>query len=139
MSNVIEFRRSADELNIGCYPLDLVASKKIIREVEEKFSPEKLTGHVSIGHNSVSVPLDAYEFSYSQYLQSEPIYVFFDQLGDDQGCVLILDEGRSLGKVLENAFGMEYFITNEKMDYLLAINWYVIEGSGSAVDWLGEL
>lgn len=37
---------------------------------------------------------------------------------------------------MEESFGMEYFVSNKTSDYLLAVNWYVIEGVGIAKDWL---
>lgn len=44
--------------------------------------------------------------------------------------MIAIHSGRRLGEIMENSFGMEYFVTNKDFAYLLAINWYVIEGVG---------
>ena len=89
--------------------------------------------------NSISVPLEKYEFSYSEFLGDEPVYVFFDQANHNRKKVVVVKQGRRLCTILENAYGMEYFVSNKSADYLLAINWYVIEGTGTAKVWLQEL
>lgn len=38
------------------------------------------------------------------------------------------EDGSRLGEILEGYFGLEYFLTNEKMDYMISVNWYEIEG-----------
>lgn len=40
---------------------------------------------------------------------------------------------------MENSFGMEYFVSNEKTDFLIAVNWYVIQIAGSAINDLNKL
>ncbi len=42
-----------------------------------------------------------------------------------------IENGRNFCSILKNAYGMEYFISNENANYLVAVNWYVIEGAGS--------
>lgn len=139
MSNTVEFKRSADELGLACTVLSPDLASKFISDVTQKFEVEKLSGHVAINHDSISVALEPHEFTFSQQLPSGPAFVFFDQLGSDCGNVVVLQDGKSLGKVLENSFGMEYFVSNENYEYLLAVNWYVIEGVGTASDWLNVL
>lgn len=93
---------------------------------------------MAIGGDATSISLEPHEFSYSAHLDDGPIYIFFEQFGNDKNRVIVLNNGRNLGNVLENAFGMEYFVSNEKQGFLLAVNWYAIEGIGS-VDWMGNL
>lgn len=59
-------------------------------------------------------------------------YIFFDQENHNRSKVVVIDDAKKLGQIMENSYGMEYFVSNEKADYLLAVNWYVIEGEGSA-------
>jgi hypothetical protein len=136
---VDEFKKAADELGLECHVLGAEKSKCFIEQVTDKFGANKLSGHVAINHDSVNVPLEPHEFSFSENLRCEPVFLFFDQLGQDRELVVVLQEGQSLGKVLENAFGMEYFVSNETQEYLLAVNWYVIEGAGTAREWLSRL
>ena len=139
MLNVHEFKKAADELGLGCHVLGTEESKCFIAQVTDKFGANKLSGHLAINHDSVTVPLDPHEFSFSENLRYEPVFLFFDQLGQDRERVVVLQDGKSLGKVLENAFGMEYFVSNETQEYLLAVNWYAIEGAGAAREWLSRL
>ncbi|UTY60820.1 hypothetical protein HPQ68_17320 [Massilia sp. erpn] len=85
------------------------------------------------------MPLEPNEFTYSTHLDAGPACVFFEQHGADRDRVLILHDGKSLSKVFENAFGMEYFVSDEKKSYLLAVNWYVIEGAGECDTWMTRL
>ncbi|WP_256081684.1 hypothetical protein [Massilia sp. YIM B04103] len=136
MSCINEFLSSARELGLSCSALDTEQSRLFIAEVIGKFRPERTSGHLAIGHDSVSIPLTPNEFTYSSHLDAVPAYVFFEQHGADRDRVLILHDGRNLAKVFENAFGMEYFVSDEKKSYLLAVNWYVIEGSGECHAWM---
>jgi len=104
-----------------------------------KFKPYKTKGHLSIGGEAITIPIEEYEFEYSKYLTDEPVYVFFEQKGSEFGEVVIIKNGNKLCNILEDSFGMEYFVSNKKGDYLIAVNWYVIEGTGTASDWLRKL
>lgn len=110
-----------------------------IKRVTDRFSPHKLSGHLAIQVDSVSVPLEPYEFSYPKYLDHEPIYMFFDQSGIDKDNVVVIKNGRALGEALSHSFGMEYFLSNKNIEFLLAVNWYVIEGAGTAKKWINGL
>lgn len=67
------------------------------------------------------------------------IYFFEQNKVLNKKIVVKIEDLRLLGKILENSFGMEYFLTNEKMDFLIAVNWYVIEVSGTAKTKLKKL
>ena len=86
--------------------------------------------------DSISIPLDKYEFKYSEYLKSEPVYIFFDQGNMNTNEVILINDAKDIGRIFSNSFGMEYFLTNMDFTFLLSVNWYVIEGSGEAVDWI---
>jgi hypothetical protein len=131
-----ELSRSAAELGfIACVLLDAEATL-FIAAVVAKFQPEKLTGHLAIRRHAVAMPLEPHEFTLSRCLPQEAAYVLFDQAGQDRGRVIVLESGQAVCSVLENAFGMEYFVSDADHDYLIAVNWYVIEAAGAAAGWL---
>jgi hypothetical protein len=139
MSNSDELIRACRELQIDCSLLQQHEASQYINNVLQKYNPRKTSGHLAIGGDSISVPLEKYEFTYSQHLPSEPVYVFFDQDGSEKKKVLVINDGRQLCSVMEESFGMEYFVSNAKMDYLIVVNWYVIEGVGASKNWLIKL
>jgi len=40
---------------------------------------------------------------------------------------------------MKKSYGMEYFVSNKNADFLIAVNWYVIEVAGLAIGYLNEL
>ncbi len=103
-----------------------------ISQILERFKPFKVTGHVGIGHDSFCLGIDAWEFSYMEYLPKGSGYIFFDQgRSMNQRTVVKIEDLRLLGRILEDSFGMEYFVANETADFLIAVNWYVVEISGA--------
>jgi hypothetical protein len=119
--------------------LDDNSSKDYIKRVISKFKPLKIAGHLAIGANSQTISLEKYEYSYSKYLNSEPALLFFDQEGLDRNTVVVVKDAKLVGDLMENSYGMEYFLSNEKLDYLIAVNWYVIEVSDSVIPLLTNL
>lgn len=139
MGNIDELERACGELDIRSEALSREESVKIITEVLNKYKVGKTSGHLAICHDSISIPIEDYEFTYSSNLDDEAIYVFFDQEGYSKKQVIEISSGQRLGEIMENSFGMEYFVTNRDFTYLLAVNWYVIEGAGSAKRWIKGL
>jgi hypothetical protein len=43
------------------------------------------------------------------------------------------------GQLMANSYGMEYFVSNERADFLISVNWYVINVAGTAIDSLQKL
>ena len=128
------------ELGIEAKVLSKDDSVKIIKDVFEKYNVQKKTGHLAIWTDSLSIPLEEHEFSYSNYLKDEPVYMFFGQkISGKKEEVVVIDQAKQVGKIMENSYGMEYFLTNQTYSFLLAVNWYVIEGAGEALDWIGPL
>jgi hypothetical protein len=134
-----ELLRSSQELGIASRLLPENEGAEYIRLVLERYKPLKTKGHLSIYHDSVSVPLEEHEFTYTTYLGCEAAFVFFEQSWPDKNMVVVIEDGSRLGAVLDNCYGLEYFVSNDKMEYFLAVNWYVIEGAGSAIEWLKKL
>lgn len=128
------------ELDIKIELLTDSEAEKYISKSLNVFSPFKVTGHLGIGHNSFNLPIDKWEFSYMEYLCEESGYIFFGQRSNlYKNTVVKIENLRLLGRILEKSFGIEYFLTNEKTDFLIAVNWYVIEVSGTAQKMLEKL
>ncbi|KEQ17555.1 hypothetical protein GZ78_17580 [Endozoicomonas numazuensis] len=104
-----------------------------------KFHPDKLSGHLSIGHESTSIALEPWEFSYSKKLKDEPLFIFFEQRDVNKNKMACIKNGKKLCSILEQAYGMEYFVTNQNVSFLLAVNWYEIEGIGEITNLINEL
>jgi hypothetical protein len=116
--------------------LSSLESIKVIKSVFGKYNVQKKSGHLSIYEDSLSLPLEQYEFTYSKNLRDEPVFMFFDQENFEKEEVVCINEGRRVGEIMENSYGMEYFLTNSDYTFLLAINWYVLEGAGEAKKWI---
>lgn len=137
--NKQELIQVSSKIGIEIEVLDDHSSKDYIMRVIRKFKPFKTAGHLAIGADSHNISLEKYEFSYSKYLNSEPALIFFDQEGLDRDTVVVVKDAKFVGDLMENSYGMEYFLSNEKLDYLIAVNWYVIEVSESVVPLLTNL
>lgn len=136
---VTEILQVSKELGISSRLLPKSIGVSFINRAFGKFSPCKKTGHISIGHDSLSISLELHEFSYSLYLPEEPTYMFFDQQGIDKEKVVVIKEGKEISRIMENSFGMEYFLSNKRNEYLIAVNWYAIEAAGTAKKMLLKL
>ena len=75
-SNAEELIR-CQELRLTCKVLPEDEGRDYIKFAIEKFKPQKISGHLSIYNESVSIPIEGYEFSYSQYLKNEPVLYIF--------------------------------------------------------------
>ncbi|KGR88893.1 hypothetical protein [Lysinibacillus odysseyi] len=137
--NIQELLQTSSNLGIDIVILDENDSKQFIKRIIDIYKPFKITGHLSIGEETLNIPLEENEYSYSKYLKSEPAYIFFDQESRDKNTVVVVEDAKLIGKLMENSYGMEYFVSNEKSDFLIAVNWYVIEVAGSAKDPLTNL
>ncbi|MFC5404421.1 hypothetical protein [Cohnella soli] len=128
--NKQELVQVSSKLGVEVEALDDYTASDYIKRVLKKFKPFKTTGHLAIRGDSHTLSLEKFEFSYSKYLNSEPAFIFFDQEGLDRNTVVVKD-AKLVGDLMENSYGMEYFLSNENLDYLIVVNWYVIEVSGS--------
>lgn len=136
--NCRELVRIGSNLGLDIVILDENDSKQYIKTVIDIFKPYKITGHLSIGNETLTIPLEGNEFSYSIYLKNEPAYIFFDQESRDRNTVVVVKDAKWIGYLMENSYGMEYFVSNKKMDFLISVNWYVIEAAGSAIESLNN-
>lgn len=134
--NTQELIQVSADLGIDMVVLGENESKQYIKKVIDIYKPFKITGHLSIGENIITIPLNEYEYSFSTFLRSEPAYIFFDQESRDRNVVVVVKDANLLGRLMENSYGMEYFVSNEKMEFLISVNWYVIEVAGTAINAL---
>lgn len=139
MNSCLELASTAQELSLAHKVLTGPEGAEYIVRTLEKFKPARVTGHLAIHHDSLSIPFEKYEISYPDFMPDEPTCIFFEQVRENVNCVFILEEGRKLSQILENTYRFEYFQSNEQIEYLLAVNWYVIEGIGLAAEWMGRL
>ena len=138
-SNTQELINVSSELGIDIVVLNKLESERYINKVIDTYKPFKITGHLQMDVDFLTLSLEENEYSFSEHLEGEPAYIFFDQAGLDRKSVVIVKDARLVGKLMENSFGMEYFVSNEKGDYLIAVNWYVIHVAGSAISVLSKL
>lgn len=58
---------------------------------------------------------------------------FFEQDVSNKNIVVVVDDVRDMSRLMEDSYGMEYFVSNEVGDFLIAVNWYVIEYTHGAI------
>lgn len=64
--------------------------------------------------------------------------MFFDDIEDRS--VLVINNGKSLYKLLDEMFGFEFYITDFETDYLLCFNHHdCLLGCGTAKRWVNSL
>jgi len=108
-------------------------STHYINSVISSYRPKKTAGHVAIqSEESDLFQTDLIEFEYSHFLDDEPVFLFFDQTGMEKNFVFKLNHGKNLCEILEECFGIEYFLSNEQKSYLISVNWYTLEVVGDA-------
>lgn len=46
-----------------------------------------------------------------------------------------IENVKMVGELFANSFGMEYFLSNKNLDYLVAVNWYTVECCGGGIKY----
>lgn len=101
---------------------------EFIQETLNKFKVSKKTGHLSIDNDvSKKISTDEYEFTFSKEYLSDAAYIFFEQNYYNKNQIFILKKGNLFSQLIQECYGMEYFITDEKKSFLISVNWYTIE------------
>lgn len=138
MSNISELINICNNLNIPFCIIEGVEASQIISKTIKIFSPSQITNHLSISNDDkvFKIPLECNEFTYSKRLPEGKGYVFFDLESKDKNKVFVLENIQDVCDVMSESFGMEYFLVDENFDYLIAVNWYVIEIAGKARNYL---
>lgn len=103
---------------------------KYILDVLEKYKPWKTEGHLSIGEDANSLSTDDYEFSFSLSMESVPAFIFFEQNYINKCDVVVVDDAKNISSLMENSHGMEYFVSDESLSFLISVNWYSIQYAG---------
>lgn len=123
-----ELKRAAKVLNLEYTVVSGNDAHLFIKNTFEKFKPFKTTGHLSIGNDDTTTLItDDFEFSFSKGLPLLPTYAFFEQNHFDKDSIFILKEGKYWSKLIEECYGMEYFLTDVNKTYFISVNWYTIE------------
>lgn len=72
------------------------------------------------------------------FVGSNRCLMFFDDIEDKS--VIVISNGKSLYKLLDEMFGFEFYITNFETDYLLCFNHHdCLLGCGTAKKWVESL
>lgn len=101
---------------------------EFIQMILNKFKVSKITGHLSIDSEvSRKISTDEYEFTFSKEYLSDAVYIFFEQDHYNKNQIFILKEGNLFSQLIQECYGMEYFITDEKKSFLISVNWCTIE------------
>lgn len=61
---------------------------------------------------------------------------FFDLESKDGNNIFIFNNVQDICDVMSESFGMEYFLFDEYFNYLIVVNWYVIELTDGAKKYL---
>lgn len=64
------------------------------------------------------------------------LYFFFDLESKDRNNIFIFNNVQDICDVMSESFGMEYFLFDEYFNYLIVVNWYVIELTDGAKKYL---
>jgi hypothetical protein len=129
-----ELKSNADKVGLNYSIIKGIEAEKLISEIFRKFDPLRTSGHLAISDNSKIIPLEYNEFTYTLAIKKQKGYLFFDQEGFDKNIVLEVENIQRVGELMEESFGIEYFLSNSNLSFLIAVNWYVIEVSGNCED-----
>ncbi|WP_343605922.1 hypothetical protein [Fluviicola sp.] len=127
-SNFEELKDAAEMLGLQYEILTGEEASNIIETSFQKFEPSRRQGHLAIlNERSIKLKLSDHEYTFSEKLDDEPLLIFFEQTREKLDVVFKLFNGRNFSKILEECSTLEYFLTNNTVDYLIAVNWYTIE------------
>ena len=100
--------------------------------VYAKFLPDILGPHPSIGRGSILAPTDDHEFRFTKVMPKVPCVILFDHASAS----LLVSDLRCVSDAMALCHGMEYFISNPSMSFLISVNWFQIELDGEAQEWI---
>lgn len=130
-SHVNTLIESALELDIKLNFITRMDARYYIKQVLIKYMPWRIEGHLAIGDNAKRLSTDTYEFKFSFGLDNKPGYIFFEQNLMNKDVVVIIEDARNISRLMENSSGMEYFISDKDISFLISVNWYSIEYVGN--------
>jgi hypothetical protein len=129
-----ELKSNADKIGLNYSIIKGIEAEKLISKILKKFNPLRFSGHLAISNDSKVISLEENEFTYTLAIKRQKGYLFFDQEGVDKNIVLEVENIQRVGELMEESFGIEYFLSNSNLSFLIAVNWYVIEVSGNCED-----
>ena len=129
-----ELKSNADKIGLNYSIIKGIEAEKLISKILKKFNPLRFSGHLAISNDSKVISLEENEFTYTLAIKKQKGYLFFDQEGIDKNLVLEVENIQRVGELMEESFGIEYFLSNSDLSFLIAVNWYVIEVSGNCED-----
>ncbi len=135
MKRIKELILNSIQLGIKYEVLGLTESSKMIHSIVEKYNPVNMATHPQISSRCLRLPIDEWEYDYSKRLKCEPGYVMFRQGTPDGKHLFWMENVKLIGDLMSVSFGIEYFVTGEKLDYLVAVNLYSIHVEGIAKRW----
>lgn len=110
-----ELESAAKKLFLEYSIIEAERAGEFIQETINKFKVSKITGHLSIDSEiSKKISTDEHEFTFSKEYLSDTAYVFFEQDYYNKNQIFILKEGTLFSELIQECYGMEYFITDEK-------------------------
>src|SRR5690349_5382209 len=136
LSEILDASKALDS-KIKVSPLLQHESKKIIADVWRKFANktegskplwEYLSDSCSIHHK------DAWTWI-AEFLSARPVLLLIDD--STEKSAVQITPGYGVVSVLGECTGFVFYITNDRLDYLLCFNDHdVLIGSGTAFDWV---
>lgn len=126
----MELLRVADAMSIRASILPKDEGKAFILSVLERFKPWKKEGHLAIGDGAKRMATEKHESSFSSTIAKTPAMIFFEQNRINQHDVVVVENAREISTLIANSHGMEYFISDKAISYLISVNWYAIEYVG---------
>lgn len=132
-----ELANNSESIGLKYCVIEGKKAKEIISKVITKFKPLKTSGHLGISNSNGVIPLGDNEFTYTLQMKKQKGYLIFDQEGSDRNLVFEVDNIQKVGELMSESFGIEYFLFDERLSFLIAVNWYVIEVSGDCEELKG--
>ena len=125
-----ELLRVADAMSIKASILPEDEGQAYIASVLEKFKPWKTEGHLAIGDGAKRMATETHESSFSNAMAAARAMIFFEQNDVNRHHVIVVDNAQDISRLIDNSHGMEYFVSDEEISYLISVNWYAIEYVG---------
>ncbi len=136
MNHLKELMCVGSKINVSSHSIIGDEANTYIESIFHKYKPERKIGHLMIGGDSIAISAEKYDSVYSKELPPIKGYVFFEQNKFNKNNIFVIDDVSCLCDVMNEAYGMEYFVSDENLDFLIAVNWYVVEAAGIARRWL---
>ena len=127
-----ELLTCAAKLGMNAHLLPKKEGGEYIALVIGKFRPLNTMGHVQVSDPSGEMDYtEGNEYAFPLKMNAEPAYVFFAQNDIDRHHVVVIENALNISKIMEKSYGMEYFISNKEMSFLVSVNVYAIGWAGA--------